>query len=72
MFHDLLGLSFFPPAKFVRQYADAKALISGAVEAFKQDVEKGAYPADEESYHLPHDTRDALETLLARKRAMSR
>ena len=72
VFHDLLGLSFFPPAKFVRQYADAKTLISGAVEAFKQDVEKGAYPADEESYHLPRDTRDALETLLARKRAMSR
>lgn len=66
--HDILGLTFAPPAKFVRRYGDASALISGAVESFKSDVESGAYPGDEESYHLPKETKAALEALLLRKR----
>jgi len=28
------------------------------------------YPSDEESYHLPRETKAGLETVLARKRAM--
>jgi 3-methyl-2-oxobutanoate hydroxymethyltransferase len=70
VFHDLLGLTFAPPAKFVRRYADVAEVISGAVEAFAKDVKEGGYPADEESYHLPKETRAALETIAARKRAM--
>jgi 3-methyl-2-oxobutanoate hydroxymethyltransferase len=68
--HDILNLTFTPPAKFVRQYADAAALISGAVRQFKQDVETGQYPSDAESYHLPHETQQALERLLTRKRVV--
>lgn len=70
VFHDLLNLTFAPPAKFVRRYADVSEVISNAVEAFAQDVKTGGYPADEESYHLPKDTQAALETIAARKRAM--
>src|SRR5438876_5092772 len=66
--HDILKLTFAHPAKFVRQYGDAAALISNAVTAFKHDVEGGAYPADEESYHLPEETKAAFETIAARKR----
>ena len=68
--HDLLGLTFGPPAKFVRRYADAAAVISNAVTAFRTDVTSGNYPSDEESYHLPSETRAALETVLARKREL--
>lgn len=68
VFHDILGLTFAPPAKFVRRYADAAAVIGKAVADFKADVESRQYPADEESYHLPKETRAALESLLARKR----
>jgi len=68
--HDILKLTFAQPAKFVRQYGDAAALISNAVTAFKHDVESGAYPSDEESYHLPQETKAAFETIAARKRAM--
>jgi 3-methyl-2-oxobutanoate hydroxymethyltransferase len=68
--HDILNLTFTQPAKFVRQYGDAGALISGAVQRFKQDVEAGQYPSDAESYHLPRETQQALERLLTRKRAM--
>src|ERR1700682_3313919 len=67
VFHDILNLTFTPPAKFVRQYGDAAALISKAVEQFRADVESGSYPSDEESYHLPKETKEALDAILARK-----
>ncbi len=70
--HDILNLTFAPPAKFVRRYGDAAALISGAVAAFRDDVTARRYPGDEESYHLPPDTQAALETIGTRKRAMAR
>ena len=70
VFHDILNLTFHPPAKFVRRYGDASELISNAVEAYKQDVKSGNYPSDAESYHLPKETQVALETIVARKRAM--
>lgn len=72
VFHDIVNLTFGPPAKFVRRYADAAALISNAVRAFRSDVKSHQYPSDQESYHLPKDTRAAFETVLARKRAMGR
>jgi len=68
--HDILGLTFQPPAKFVRQYGDAAALISNAAQAFRADVVSGNYPSDEESYHLPKETQAALETIGQRKRAI--
>src|SRR2546422_5698539 len=70
--HDILNLTFGPPAKFVRRYGDAKMLITDAIQAFRADVAGRQYPADEESYHLPKETRTALETVLERKRAMRR
>ncbi len=67
VFHDILNLTFAPPAKFVRRYADAAALISNALRQFKTDVETGSYPSDEESYHLPKETREAFEAIQLRK-----
>ena len=67
VFHDIVNLTFAPPAKFVRHYGDAAALIRRAVEQFKADVESGGYPSDAESYHLPKETRADLEAILKRK-----
>jgi 3-methyl-2-oxobutanoate hydroxymethyltransferase len=67
VFHDLVGMTFSAPAKFVRRYADAGSLIREAVQHFKTDVETASYPNDEESYHLPKDTKVELEALLRRK-----
>ena len=67
VFHDLVNLTFHEPAKFVRRYGDAAALITNAVEQFKADVVSGSYPSDAESYHLPKDTRAELEAILRRK-----
>jgi 3-methyl-2-oxobutanoate hydroxymethyltransferase len=72
VFHDLVNLTFGPGAKFVRHYGDAAGLVAGAVQAFRADVKSGEYPKDGESYHLPKETRAAMETVLARKRAMAR
>src|SRR3989442_14750641 len=36
--HDILNLNFGTPAKFVRRYGDAPALISDALQAFRPDV----------------------------------
>jgi 3-methyl-2-oxobutanoate hydroxymethyltransferase len=70
VFHDILNLTFGPAAKFVRRYGDAAAEITHAVQAYRADVMSRQYPADNESYHLPAETRQALETLLERKRTM--
>jgi len=51
--HDMLSLTFAPPAKFVRRYADIGASITQAIEEYKQDVESRSFPTEEESYHLP-------------------
>jgi 3-methyl-2-oxobutanoate hydroxymethyltransferase len=72
VFHDLLNLTFAPPAKFVRRYGDAKAMISQAVLAYKADVAAHQFPSDAESYHLPKETQGALETVLQRKRMLRR
>jgi 3-methyl-2-oxobutanoate hydroxymethyltransferase len=70
--HDILNLTFGPPAKFVRRYGDATALIAHAVQAFRADVRSRSYPSDEESYHLPKETKAGLEMVMERKRVMRR
>ncbi|HMC74587.1 MAG TPA: 3-methyl-2-oxobutanoate hydroxymethyltransferase, partial [Terriglobales bacterium] len=72
VFHDILNMTFGAPAKFVRHYGDAAALITHAVQEFRADVISHQYPSDKESYHLPRETQAALETVLERKRAMRR
>ena len=61
VFHDLVGLTFAPAAKFVRRYADSGALIRSAIEGYREDVERRAFPSDEESYHLPEPVRRVLD-----------
>jgi 3-methyl-2-oxobutanoate hydroxymethyltransferase len=61
VFHDLLNLTFAPAAKFVRRYADAGGLIRGAIEHYREDVERRMFPSDEESYHLPEAARREFE-----------
>ena len=70
VFHDILNLTFGPPAKFVRRYGDAAALITSAVQNFRDDVKNHAYPNDAESYHLPKEARATLEIVQGRKQAM--
>jgi 3-methyl-2-oxobutanoate hydroxymethyltransferase len=57
VFHDLVNLTFAPGAKFVRRYGDASALFRSALEHYREDVERHAFPSDAESYHLPKSAR---------------
>lgn len=61
VFHDLVGLTFRPSAKFVRAYANAGDVMRGAIQSFHRDVREGRYPADEESYHWPAGVREQFE-----------
>jgi 3-methyl-2-oxobutanoate hydroxymethyltransferase len=56
VFHDLVNLTFSPPARFVRRYADAAELYSNAISGYRDDVVARRYPAEHESYHLPNGT----------------
>jgi len=69
--HDLVNLSFSAPAKFVRRYADASALITDAVHRYRNDVEGRQFPGEAESYHLGKEAMAALllEEGTARRKA---
>jgi 3-methyl-2-oxobutanoate hydroxymethyltransferase len=53
VFTDLVGLTFGHKAKFVRQYADLRRIIGGALARYSEDVSSGRFPGEQESYHLP-------------------
>jgi 3-methyl-2-oxobutanoate hydroxymethyltransferase len=48
--HDVLGLfeRFVP--KFVKRYADLKQEALRAVKTYREEVEKGAFPSEEQSF----------------------
>lgn len=50
--HDLLGLSFGRSPRFVRRYAALADAASRALAGWVEDVRTGAFPSDEESYHM--------------------
>lgn len=48
---DMLGLTGGRVPKFVKQYADLRAVMSGAAKAFAEDVVGGTFPQEEHSVH---------------------
>jgi 3-methyl-2-oxobutanoate hydroxymethyltransferase len=72
VFHDLVNLTFAPPPKFVRRYADAGALIGDAVREYCADVKAGTFPSDSESYHLPKDSQASLAMAVGRRTVIKR
>ena len=49
--HDLVGLTFGAVPKFARQYAKAGEMIAKAAREYCEDVRRGTFPSDAESYH---------------------
>ncbi len=60
VYHDLLGIEDRFAPKFVRRYTDLKAQTVDALSAYAADVRSGAFPNDEESYHLSDDQAEAF------------
>ena len=61
VYHDLLGIEDRVAPKFVRRYADLKGDAVRAMAAFADDVRSGAFPNDDESYHVNADVAESLE-----------
>lgn len=63
VFHDVLGLHDGRLPKFVRQYARLADVATEALQAFFADVQSGAFPSDDESYHMPEESAQILRDL---------
>ena len=87
VYHDLLGFTQHPhhakvTPKFCKQYAAVGEVITGALRAFREDVESGAFPSRKFSpYRVEGTDADRLVEALrregtrgrrARRRASSR
>jgi 3-methyl-2-oxobutanoate hydroxymethyltransferase len=64
--HDMLGLTFQEPPKFVRRYANLGEVISQAVRQYCEDVQSGTFPTDAESYHAPVGAKERKTIPIAR------
>ena len=60
VYHDILGIEDRIAPKFVRRYGEIQAASIEAMGRFADDVRSGAFPADDESYHLNDEVADAL------------
>ncbi|MEO8694940.1 MAG: 3-methyl-2-oxobutanoate hydroxymethyltransferase [Acidimicrobiales bacterium] len=60
VFHDVLGIEDRVTPKFVRRYAEVKAMSVEALDRFAADVRGGRFPSAAESYHLTADQAEAL------------
>ena len=65
VFHDVFRLTFTDPAKFVRSFGDAGALLREGIAEFRRQVAERRFPSDAESYHLPREAAAALEEMNA-------
>ena len=50
VWQDMAGLREGPLPRFVKQYADVRGVLRGAVASFAEEVRTGAYPGPEHSY----------------------
>lgn len=69
VFHDVTGLGageYVP--KFVRSYANLADDAVAALEAFFADIESGAFPSDDETYHMSAESTEILEEMSRRSR----
>jgi 3-methyl-2-oxobutanoate hydroxymethyltransferase len=60
VFHDVLGLGSGEYPKFVRSYANLADDAVTALETFKADIQKGVFPAEDESYHVADEVASEL------------
>lgn len=61
VYTDLLGLNFGHYPKFVRRYASFADDGIAALKSYADDVRSGAFPGDDETYHLSDEVAAELE-----------
>ncbi len=65
--HDMVGLFDRFTPKFVKQYTKIRPTIIQAIEAYGEDVKKGAFPAAEHSFSMPEETLARLRASMLEK-----
>ena len=60
--HDLVGMTFGRQPRFVRQYANMRAVMTEAIQNWSKDVKSGAYPNNDESYGLTEEIKVELKS----------
>ena len=60
VFHDLLGLKVGKDAKFVRRYGDMHNEAVTSMRRFFDDVQSGAFPGPDETYHMNDEAASQL------------
>ncbi len=65
VFHDVLGFHSERLPKFVRQYANLAETAVEALQHYREDVQAGTFPNEQESYH---QKKDVLQTLQQQKK----
>jgi len=60
VFHDLVGFGERKPPKMARQYLNVFPMLTQAMAAYVQDVQKGAFPAEEHGFALDPEIVKAL------------
>ncbi|MEE8331559.1 MAG: 3-methyl-2-oxobutanoate hydroxymethyltransferase [Acidimicrobiia bacterium] len=58
--HDVLGLKVGKDAKFVRRYGDLHNDAVASLRRFFDDITSGAFPGDDETYHMSQEAAAAL------------
>lgn len=58
--HDLIGMTFGRQPRFVRQYANVREVMTEAIKNWSEDVKKGNYPNETESYGLTEENKTEL------------
>lgn len=65
--HDMLGMFEAFTPKFVKKYANIGEQIVEALEAFKEDVNKGGFPGPEHCYKMPEAEARKLRQMLKKQ-----
>jgi 3-methyl-2-oxobutanoate hydroxymethyltransferase len=63
VWHDLLGVSAGRVPRFVRRYASIAGTIHEALAAYANDVRSGQFPAQEHTYPMPDEEREAFDAI---------
>jgi len=61
---DLIGQFQASSPKFVKKYADVASVVTNAMKAYVDDVQAGAFPADEHCYHMIEGEKEKFDALI--------
>jgi 3-methyl-2-oxobutanoate hydroxymethyltransferase len=68
VWHDLLGLSDRRAPRFVKAYADLKAVIEVALREYAADVRSGTFPEPRHTYGMPDAEQDRFASRVASRK----